>query len=91
MATVDTPHGRQRDDQCCSCGQCGRRNGRESGADWSRQEHDPNVASEASVAEAGSVAGKNSWENQDRRGRVDVEIKEPMRRSGWRNSTAAVC
>jgi len=39
----------------------------ESGADWSRRNAIPNVASEASGRRPDLVAEKTSWENQDRR------------------------
>ena len=66
-----------------SCGQRGRRNVRRTPSRWDgRRRPRQTVASEASVAVAGSFAGKNSFgKNEDRGRRVDVEVEELNRRA----------
>ena len=61
-----------------SCGRCDRRSGRTAPSrSAARGRRCAKVASEASVADAGSDAGKNSCrKHQHRRGGVDVEVEE---------------
>ena len=77
MATVDTPMVDSASDQRRLAADAVAEVAEERRADRPRQKGDPNVASEASVAEAGSDAGKNKLgKDEHRRRRVNVEIEK---------------